>query len=93
MPGHEHIASLGSIAMSPSIADRIAFWGRLHQRLAKLSNRVDANTHGKVLAAFALAFGNLSERWPTLCWPSVEARNASAGHSRLARLEHEDERT
>jgi hypothetical protein len=55
MPGHEHVASLGSIAMSSSIADRIAFWGRLHERLAKLSNRVHANTHGKVLAAFALA--------------------------------------
>jgi hypothetical protein len=41
--------------MSPSTADRIAFWGRLHERLAKLSNRVHANTHGKVLAAFALA--------------------------------------
>jgi hypothetical protein len=35
---HEHIASLGSIARSPSVADRMAFWSRLHERLAKLSN-------------------------------------------------------
>ena len=36
---HEHIASLGS-----SVAERIAFWTRLHERLAKLANRVDAAT-------------------------------------------------
>ena len=48
---HEHIASLGSIILPPSVADRITFWQRLHERLAKLSNRVDAETHGKVLGA------------------------------------------
>jgi len=48
---HEHIASLGSIMLPPSVADRIAFWQRLHERLGKLSNRVDAETHGRVLGA------------------------------------------
>ena len=42
---HEHVASLGAIGMSPSVADRVAFWGRLHERLAKLSNRVDPKAH------------------------------------------------
>jgi hypothetical protein len=48
---HEHIASLGSIEIPPSVAARIEFWRRLHDRLAKLSNRVDAETHAKVLGA------------------------------------------
>jgi hypothetical protein len=37
--------------MPPSIADRIEFWNGLHDRLAKLSNRVDAGTNGKILTA------------------------------------------
>jgi hypothetical protein len=37
---HEHIASLGSIEIPQTIEARIAFWQRLHPRLAKLSNRV-----------------------------------------------------
>ena len=48
---HEHVASLGSIAVPPSVADRVAFWNRLHQRLARLSNRIDAETQGKILGA------------------------------------------
>ena len=48
---HEHIASLGSIATPPSVADRVAFWQRLHERLAKLSNRVGAEDQGKILTA------------------------------------------
>jgi hypothetical protein len=46
---HEHIASLGAVPVSPSIADRIAFWAALHQRLGRLSNRVDAETWSKVI--------------------------------------------
>jgi hypothetical protein len=45
---HEHVASLGAIGMSPSVADRVAFWGRLHERLAKLSNRVDPKAQTKI---------------------------------------------
>ena len=33
---HSHVASLGAIRVSPSAADCIAFWTKLHQRLATL---------------------------------------------------------
>jgi hypothetical protein len=48
---HEHIASLGSIVTPLSIADRIAFWQRLHERLGKLANRLDAEGQAKILGA------------------------------------------
>ena len=48
---HEHVAGLGSIPLSPSAADRIAFWTKLHQRLDALSNRVDAAQRGALLTA------------------------------------------
>jgi len=38
---HEHIASLGSIETPLTVANRVAFWQRVHERLAKLSNRID----------------------------------------------------
>jgi hypothetical protein len=46
---HEHIASLGTIEIPPSIADRVAFWNALHQRLGKLSNRFSHEMHGKLI--------------------------------------------
>jgi hypothetical protein len=46
---HEHIASLGSIETPPSVAARIEFWRRLHDRLGKLGNRVDPATQAKML--------------------------------------------
>src|SRR5215831_16525806 len=45
---HEHVASLGSIETPPSVAARIEFWRELHERLAQLSNRLDAETQGKL---------------------------------------------
>ena len=48
---HEHVASLGSIETPPSVAARIEFWRGLHERLAQLSNRLDAETRGKVMVA------------------------------------------
>ena len=45
---HEHVASLGSTEIPPSVADRVAFWQRVHDRLAKLSNRIDPATQGKL---------------------------------------------
>ncbi|WP_428665072.1 hypothetical protein [Reyranella sp.] len=48
---HEHVASLGSIVLDPDVAARIAFWAGLHQRLAKLSNRIDAATFGSILGS------------------------------------------
>jgi N-formylglutamate amidohydrolase len=42
---------LGSIETPPSVAARIEFWRGLHERLDQLSNRLDAATRGKVMAA------------------------------------------
>jgi hypothetical protein len=46
---HEHVASFGSVEVPPSVEDRITFWQRLHERLAKLSNRVDVTAGAKIL--------------------------------------------
>jgi hypothetical protein len=46
---HEHVASLGSIVLSPAVADRVAFWARLHERLGRLSNRVGPEALAKVM--------------------------------------------
>jgi hypothetical protein len=48
---HEHIAGLGSIEIPPTVALRIAFWKGLHQRLGRLSNRIDAETQARLLGA------------------------------------------
>jgi hypothetical protein len=52
---HEHIASFGSVPLSPqeplAPADRITFWTKLHQRFDALSNQVDAAQHGAILTA------------------------------------------
>jgi hypothetical protein len=48
---HEHIGSLGPLPIAPTTADRIAFWAKLHQRLAALSNRVDPAQAGAIIAA------------------------------------------
>jgi hypothetical protein len=48
---HEHIASLGSIPLTMSAADRVAFWTKLHQRLDAPSNRIDAAKRGAILTA------------------------------------------
>jgi hypothetical protein len=46
---HEHLAQLGSIETPLSVRARLDFWHRLHDRLAKLGNRVDPATQAKVL--------------------------------------------
>ena len=46
---HEHVASFSSVEVPPSVEDRITFWQRLHERLAKLSNRVDVTAQTKIL--------------------------------------------
>jgi hypothetical protein len=46
---HEHITMLGVVDHPQTIAGRIAFWQRLHERLASLGNRVDAATQAKLL--------------------------------------------
>jgi hypothetical protein len=46
---HEHVAMLGTVDATPSVAGRIVFWRSLHERLAKLGNRVDAAMQVKLL--------------------------------------------
>jgi hypothetical protein len=36
---HHHVASLGSIVTDPTVADRVAFWQRVIERLKTLGNR------------------------------------------------------
>ena len=49
---HEHVVGLGSVPLDCcSIADRIAFWAKLHQRLAALGNRLDAAQRDAALTA------------------------------------------
>ena len=48
---HIHVAGLGSIGVPPSPGDRIAFWTKLHQRLAALANRTTSEQCGLILAA------------------------------------------
>jgi hypothetical protein len=45
----EHVAGLGSIDIPPSVEARLAFWQILHDRLEKLSNRIDAAMQRKIL--------------------------------------------
>ena len=47
----EHVANSRLGGTPLSIADRLAFWKALHERLAKLANRIDAATQGKILGA------------------------------------------
>jgi hypothetical protein len=53
----KHVAGLGSILVPASVADRVAFWQQAHERLAKLSNRIDQETRGKLM-------GSLHEKIP-----------------------------
>lgn len=94
---HEHIASFGSVPVPPEVADRIAFWQRLHERLARLSNRVDAAMQGKILGdvhariamvtadeqrALQLENAEADERF----WASMQSISAGTAedHKRLA---------
>ena len=48
---HEHVASLGTVDVGLSVADRLGFWQQLHSRLDRLTNRVNAENLQDVLAA------------------------------------------
>ncbi len=47
----EDIASLGSVDADVSVRERLAFWVKLPERLARLGNRVGAEEHAKTYAA------------------------------------------
>lgn len=46
---HEHIAALGSVRLPLTVPDRIRFWAGLHERMVRLSNRLDGSQQTKVL--------------------------------------------
>jgi hypothetical protein len=46
---HDHVASLGAVDAQPTVADRVMFLQGVHERLSKLSNRIDTATQGKIL--------------------------------------------
>jgi hypothetical protein len=48
---HEHVATLGSIRWPAETSDRITFWKKLHERLAKLGNRLTDQQRATVLSA------------------------------------------
>jgi hypothetical protein len=86
---HEHIATLGSIEISPSVEARLAFWQRLHERLAKLANRVDAAMQGKIL-------GDVHARIPMVTLDEQRAKqleNAEADEKFWTRLRDVNEAT
>lgn len=79
---HEHVASFGSVEWPPSVEARIAFWQRLHERLAKLSNRVDATAQAKVL-------GTIHARIPIVTLDeqrALQLRNAEADEHFWSRI-------
>ena len=45
---HEHVASFGSIKTPPTVAGRIIFWQRLHERIGKLSNPIDPTAQAQI---------------------------------------------
>ena len=47
----EHIASLGSVDADVSVRERLAFWAKLPERLARLGNRVGPEEHAKIYGA------------------------------------------
>ena len=48
---HSHVAGFGSVPIEPSVADRVAFWTKLHRRLGGLANQVTGAAQGEILAA------------------------------------------
>ena len=48
---HEHVTSLGSIVVPLSVADQAMFWQKLHERLGRLTNRIDAETQDEIPGA------------------------------------------
>jgi hypothetical protein len=71
---HEHVASLGSIPLAMTTADRFVFWSALHERLARLGNRLNAADQHKIMAA-------IHARIPM---PTVEDQEVAANAGREA---------
>jgi hypothetical protein len=99
---HEHVAMLGTVDAPPSVAERLVFWQRLHERMARLGNRIDAATQAKLCGdiharipivtpddqrALQLANANADERaWSTIV--DLHAGTVSDHERLIARAEH-----
>jgi hypothetical protein len=70
----EHVASLGSVPVPPSLQDRLTYWQRLHERLSRLSNRVPADIQGKIL-------GDIHARIPMVTLDEVQAAKIEAAEA------------
>jgi hypothetical protein len=83
---HEHIASLGSVDVPPSVRGRLTFWAKLHERFAKLDNRVDAEAQAKIL-------GPIHARIPMVTpdeQRSLQVENAKADEELWSHLHESD---
>ena len=47
----EYIGALGSVDAAVSVRERLAFWAKLPERLARLGNRVSSDEHAAIYAA------------------------------------------
>jgi hypothetical protein len=71
-PRSEHVAMLGSIAVPMDVAGRLAFWQALHERLARLANRISPEQQAAIM-------GKVHERIPMVSIPeqqSLQRENA-----------------
>jgi hypothetical protein len=71
----EHIAGLGTVDADVSVRERIAFWAKLPERLARLGNRVGPDAHAKI-------YGALHARIPMVTpdeQRALQDENAEAG--------------
>ena len=62
----EHMASLGSCRVPPTVADRVTFWSRAHSCLSRLQNRIDEDTRATLL-------GELHRRVPMVTPEEIAA--------------------
>jgi hypothetical protein len=71
---NEHVASFGSVEVPQTVEARLVFWQRLHDRLAKLANRVDATAQAKI-------FGDIHAKIPMVMLDEqrgLQLRNAES---------------
>jgi hypothetical protein len=93
---HGHVTSLGAVSVPPSIQDRLRLWSDLPGRLARLSNRVAADDHPKIVDALHARIPMVTpddlRTWQQenaeadrLFWTAMRDLNAEAaeGHKRV----------
>jgi hypothetical protein len=71
-----------SFEIPQTVMARLAFWQRLYVRLAKLANRIDATTQGKVLAELRSENARLSYQCAALI-EALKVRGATDDFIRI----------